>query len=49
MLEQTRGTNFSGVDSKKIVLIWRLCYVVSKGENTHMGKFKKIWFGPFRV
>ncbi len=20
-----------------------------KGENTHLGKFKKRWFGPFRV
>ncbi len=20
-----------------------------KGEMTHLGKFKKIWFGPFRV
>jgi hypothetical protein len=20
-----------------------------KGEKTHMGKFKKRWFGPFRV
>jgi hypothetical protein len=20
-----------------------------KGENTHMGKFKNRWFGPFRV
>jgi hypothetical protein len=20
-----------------------------KGENTHPGKFKKRWFGPFRV
>jgi hypothetical protein len=21
----------------------------SKGENTHLGKFKKRWFGPFMV
>jgi hypothetical protein len=20
-----------------------------KGENTHLGKFKKRWFGPFKV
>jgi hypothetical protein len=20
-----------------------------KGENTHLGKFKKRWFGPFRL
>jgi hypothetical protein len=20
-----------------------------KGEKTHLGKFRKIWFGPFRV
>jgi hypothetical protein len=26
-------------------------YVLSfpKGENTHLGKFKKTWFGPFKV
>ncbi len=23
--------------------------MVPKGKNTHLGKFKKRWFGPFRV
>jgi hypothetical protein len=38
---------------RKEVSIWRLCIMVSKGvskgEKTHLGKFKKRWFGPFRV
>jgi hypothetical protein len=24
-------------------------YLGTEGEKTHMGKFKKRWFGPFRV
>jgi hypothetical protein len=31
------------------VPIWRLCFVVSQGKKTHLGKFKKGWFGPFRL
>jgi hypothetical protein len=31
------------------VPIWRLCFVVSQGKKTHLGKLKKRWFGPFRL
>jgi hypothetical protein len=35
--------------SIKKVPIWRLCFAVSQGRKKHLGKFKKRWFGPFRV
>jgi hypothetical protein len=28
------------------VSIWILCFMVSQGKNTHLGKFMKRWFGP---
>jgi hypothetical protein len=34
---------------RKEVLVWRLCFMVPKGEKTYLGKFKKRWFGPFKV
>jgi hypothetical protein len=34
---------------RKEVQIWRLCLMVHKGEKTHIGKFKKRWFSPFKV
>jgi hypothetical protein len=34
---------------KEEVPIWKLCFVVPKGGNDTPGKFKKRWFGPFRV
>jgi len=34
---------------RKEVLIWRLCFMVSEGRKTHLGKSEKRWFGPFKV
>jgi hypothetical protein len=52
MWEPTNGVDFCGVDQKHIdkkfqfgnYLLW-----FPEGEKTYLGKFKKRWFGPFRV
>jgi hypothetical protein len=52
MLEQTNETYLCGVNKKNIEKKFQFGdYVLwfPKGENTHLGKFKKRWFGPFRV
>jgi hypothetical protein len=52
MWELTNGAYFYGINRKilrrnsnlEIMFLW-----FPKGEKTHLGKFKKRWFGPFRV
>ncbi len=34
---------------KEEIPIWNYVLWFPKGEKTHLGKFKKRWFGPFRV
>ncbi len=34
---------------KEEIPSWRLCFVVSLGRKNTLGKFKKRWFGPFKV
>jgi hypothetical protein len=52
MWEPTNGTYFYGVNKKILREKFQFGYYVlwfPKGKKTHMGKFKKRWFGPFRV
>jgi hypothetical protein len=52
MWEPTSGTIFFGVNTKNKKKKFQFGdYVLwfPKGEKTHMGKFKKRWFGPFKV
>jgi hypothetical protein len=51
MLEQTSGVDFYGVNiniqirsSSLEIMLW-----FPRGEKSHLGKFLKKWFGPFRV
>jgi hypothetical protein len=51
MLEQTSGVDFYGVNkniqirsSNLEIMLW-----FPKGKKSHLGKFLKRWFGPFRV
>ncbi len=34
---------------KKEVQVWRLCTLVPRTTKTHIGKFTKKWFGPYRI
>jgi len=48
MWEQTNGIDFYGVNRKNIKNKFQFGNDVlwfPKGENTHLGKFKEIWFG----
>jgi hypothetical protein len=52
MWKLTSGIDFYGVNRKTPKRIFQFGdYVLwfPKGEKTHLGKFKKRWFGPFRV
>jgi hypothetical protein len=52
MWEPISETDLCGIDKKNIEKKFQFGnYVLwfPKGEKTHMGRFKKIWFGPFRV
>jgi hypothetical protein len=51
MLEKISGTNLCGVDKNthKKFQFGDYVFGFPKGGNTHMGKFKKKCFGPFRV
>jgi len=51
MWEQISGAYFCGVNRKTQrrgfnleIMLW-----FPKGEKTHLGKFLKGWFGPFKV
>jgi len=53
MWELTNGTNFYGV-KKQILKRSSNLEIIYYGfpkekKHTHLGKFKKRWFGPFRV
>jgi hypothetical protein len=52
MWEPISGTDFYGVNRKNTKKKFQygdyvLCF--PKGEKTYLGKFKKRWFGPFKV
>jgi hypothetical protein len=52
MWEPTNGTNFYGINKKiprRNLNSKIMSYGFPKEKNTHMGKFKKIWFGPLKV
>ncbi len=51
MLEQTNGANLCGLNKNKEKKFQFKDYALwfPKGEKTHLGKFKKRWFGPFKV
>ncbi len=51
MWEPTNGTNLCGVNKKHLRINSNFDYVLwfPKGEKTPLGKFKKIWFGLFKV
>jgi hypothetical protein len=47
ILEQTSGAFFYGIigtHKERDYVLW-----FPKGKKTHIGKFRKIWFGPFKV
>jgi hypothetical protein len=52
MWEPTNGANFYKVNKKNIEKKFQFGDCVlwfPKGEKTYLGKFKKGWFGPFKV
>jgi hypothetical protein len=52
MWEPTNGTYFYGVNKKilkKCSNLDIMSYGFPKEKKTHIGRFKKRWFGPFRV
>jgi hypothetical protein len=51
MWKPTNGIDLCGVNKKTLKKNQFGDYVLwfPKGENTHLGKFKNIWFDPFMV
>ncbi len=52
MLEQTNGIDLCGINKKNTKKKFQFGNYVMwfpKGKKSHMGKFKKRWFGPFKV
>jgi len=50
--ELTNGVDFIGINKKILRRSSNLeimSYGFLKEKKTHLGKFKKRWFGPFRV